>query len=152
MLFCHSDGRQSFVVQQFHASACVALPFSKFHGPFSFRLLVCVFRPFSVRLASVYRSPKMKHKWYGNFLMTPTVRTSYVRTYRYLHAVLARCRTKHAKAAPEITGSYSYVTALRFHCRMLSLWNALAHIHQPDKLVAFLLSANCQPTPKCHHA
>ena len=29
---------------------------------------------------------------------------------------LAKCRTK---AAPEITGSYSYITALRFRCRML---------------------------------
>ena len=60
----------------------------------------------------------------------------------YVCPVLAGCRTK---AAPEITGSYSYVTALRFCCRMLSiacccsclLQNALAHIHQSDKLVAF---------------
>ena len=36
---------------------------------------------------------------------------------KYPRSVLARCRTK---AAPEITGSYSFVTALRFRCRMLS--------------------------------
>ena len=52
-LFCHSYGWESFVAQRFHARAHVALPCSKFHRPFSFRLLVCVFRPFSVRSPSV---------------------------------------------------------------------------------------------------
>ena len=39
-------------VQRFRARARVALLCSKFHGLSSFRLLVCVFRPFTVRLAS----------------------------------------------------------------------------------------------------
>ena len=54
-LFCHSYSRESFVAQQFHARACVALSCSKFHRPFSFHLLLCVFCPFTVRLASVLR-------------------------------------------------------------------------------------------------
>ena len=48
--------RRSTVLRGFSGFARgVALRCSKFHGPFSFRLLVCVFRPFTVRLAFVLR-------------------------------------------------------------------------------------------------